>query len=139
MVKDTSDTADVKEPAGTAEDLDLGKTGMDAMQDGDEPLAPGEEFDINDWSGYPKGPKPNGPFRLVEGEEYDRARADANAANHQLHLDNPSLQGKEIHEIKPVKFGGSPTDIDNKMALTHKQHQEYTTWWNRKQAELTGE
>jgi hypothetical protein len=39
--------------------------------------------------------------------------------------------GKQIHEIQPIKFGGSPTNPLNKIALTPKQHAAATTWWNQ--------
>ncbi len=43
---------------------------------------------------------------------------------------NPRLKGLEIHEIHPVKFGGNPTDMANKIFLTPTQHAEYTNFWN---------
>jgi len=61
--------------------------------------------------GYPGGiPQPGGPFRLLEGTEYESARNAANQANQALHRADPSLAGTEIHEIQPVKFGGNPID-----------------------------
>jgi hypothetical protein len=67
------------------------------------------EFSIMNWDKYPKNlPKPNGPFRLIEGTEYDTARSaanQANQANQALHAADPSLKGMQIHEIQPVKFG----------------------------------
>jgi hypothetical protein len=64
-------------------------------------------FSIADWSGYPANvPKPTGPFNLLEGAEYDAARAEANAANRAMHQADPSLNGLQLHEIQPVKFGG---------------------------------
>jgi hypothetical protein len=86
-----------------------------------------------DWSGYPQNPnvpRPKGPIRIIEGAEYDAARAQANAANQALHRANPSLKGFEIHEIKPVKFGGDPIGIGNKVPLTPSEHMEFTKWWN---------
>jgi hypothetical protein len=54
-------------------------TGTTALREG--------SFSITDWSGYPAGvPKPTGPFRLVEGAEYDTARAAANQANNNIRL-----------------------------------------------------
>jgi RHS repeat-associated protein len=93
-----------------------------------------------DWSTYPQHPmvpKPEGPFRILEGAEYETARAQANAANRALHQANPSLQGFNIHEIHPVKFGGSPTDITNKVALTPIEHAQFTSWWNEVLRDLT--
>jgi RHS repeat-associated protein len=89
------------------------------------------EFSVTNWDGYPKnGPKPKGPFRLLEGKEYEDARQAANNANAALHRIDPGLKGKQIHEIQPVKFGGSPTDSVNKIPLTPKEHAEYTRYWN---------
>lgn len=89
------------------------------------------EFSINNWEGYPNnGPKPDGPFRLLEGEEYQNARKAANNANTALHRKDPELKGKQIHEIHPVKFGGSPTDNAKKIPLSPKEHAEYTRYWN---------
>lgn len=43
----------------------------------------------------------------------------------------------DIHEVHPVKFGGSPTDVNNKIPLLPSKHQEYTNFWNsiQRQAE----
>jgi len=38
--------------------------------------------------------------------------------------------GKEIFEIQPVIFGGSPTDPANKVVLTRAQHIEAVRYWN---------
>jgi hypothetical protein len=35
----------------------------------------------------------------------------------------------EVHEIKTVKFGGSPTDRLNKVVVPEDLHEEYTQWW----------
>jgi len=94
------------------------------------------EFSIIDWKGYPNRPKPDGPFRMLEGGEYQAARKAANSANRKLHRSDPSLKGKQLHEVKPVKFGGSPTNPSNKAALSPKQHAEYTKYWNRLQRDL---
>jgi hypothetical protein len=77
-------------------------------------------------------PRPPGPYRFLEGEEYAAARAAANKANAALRKADPAkYAGKQIHEILPVKFGGSPTDPANKVALTPTEHARYTTFWNR--------
>jgi hypothetical protein len=94
------------------------------------------EFSIIDWNGYPNGPKPEGPFRMLQGTEYDEARKAANSANRRLHRSDPSLKGLQLHEMKPVKFGGSPTDPANKVRLSPKDHAEYTKFWNRLQRDL---
>jgi RHS repeat-associated protein len=85
------------------------------------------------WRGYPEGiPQPQGPFRILTGAEYEAARKAANQANQAIRKADPdSLVGKEIHEIKPVKFGGSPTDPSNKTPLQASVHrQQATPWWN---------
>ena len=88
-------------------------------------------FSRVDWSGYPEGaPKPRGFYRILEGEEYDTARRIANGVNSGLHRSNPSLAGLQIHEIHPVKFGGSPSDLINKLFLTPEEHAKFTTFWN---------
>ncbi|HEV2987795.1 MAG TPA: RHS repeat-associated core domain-containing protein [Candidatus Angelobacter sp.] len=89
-------------------------------------------FSIHDWSGYPRGlPRPSGPFRILQGEEYTTARAAANQANRTLRQANPQTYGgQQVHEIHPVKFGGSPTAPANKAPLAPAVHSQYTTWWN---------
>ncbi|KFC19312.1 hypothetical protein [Chryseobacterium sp. FH1] len=79
-------------------------------------------FSVADWSKYPSAlPKPTGPFKLLEGAEYDAARK-ANPG---------AYKGMEIHEIHPVKYGGSPTDPANKIAIPRDYHRKTVTpWWN---------
>jgi hypothetical protein len=100
-------------------------------------LKPGS-FSIRDWTGYPSGvPKPKGPFRLLEGAEYDAARKAANEANAALRRADPAkYAGKQIHEIQPVKYGGSPTDPANKIALDPSVHRQFNAWWYRLQKSL---
>lgn len=91
-----------------------------------------DAFYIDDWTGYPDElPRPEGPFRIIDGDEYDVARKLANSTNSKIHSNRPDLKGLQIHEMHPVKFGGSPIDIDNKIALTPKEHAKYTTYWNK--------
>ncbi|WP_237421200.1 hypothetical protein [Flavobacterium sp. Sd200] len=89
-------------------------------------------FSVLDRHGYPAGgPKPNGPFRLLEGVEYSAARQAANSANRTLRASNPSaFESLQIHEIQSVIFNGNPTDISNKLFLTPQQHIQYTNFWN---------
>jgi hypothetical protein len=94
------------------------------------------EFDILDWTDYPDGQKPEGPFRLLDDEEYEQARQEANNANRELHKLHPEWEDLEIHEIHPVKFGGDPTDPANKIAITPEEHAKFTAWWNNVQREL---
>jgi hypothetical protein len=90
-------------------------------------------FDLINWAKYPSwAPKPTGTLRVLAGAEYDAARKAANAANAALRRADPAAYaGKQIHEIIPVKFGGSPTDIANKIAVTPAQHAELTNFWNQ--------
>lgn len=85
-----------------------------------------------DWSGYPEGgEKLEGPFRVLEGQEQTTARNAANRANGQIHRADPSLAGKEIHEIHSVKFGRDPTSLANKVPLSPSEHRAFTTFWAR--------
>jgi len=87
-------------------------------------------FSVADWTGYPTSlPKPTGPFKLLEGAEYDLARKTANNANRLLHKANPEFKGMQIHEIHPVKFGGDPTNPLNKALLTPEEHRLYNAFW----------
>ncbi len=96
-------------------------------------------FSVSDWTGYPSGiSRPSGPFRLLQGQEYKTARALADKTNVQLRR-QWGLTGKpyDIHEIHPVKFGGSPTDLANKMILPRGFHRRaLSPWWLRFQRGL---
>ncbi|GJH36297.1 hypothetical protein CBA19CS91_26090 [Paraburkholderia hospita] len=94
----------------------------------------GGGFSTIDWNGYPEGvPVPSGPFQLIDGAEYDAARKDANAANSSIRQQQGLVgQPVDIHEVQPVKFGGSPTDPGNKVVLPQDIHrQQVTPWWNK--------
>ena len=91
-----------------------------------------KQFNRLDWSEYPEGAKkPKGYYRLLEGDEYDAARKVANDVNRNIHKMNPEYAGLQIHEIHPVKFGGSPSNWNNKVVLTPSEHAKYTVFWNR--------
>lgn len=49
---------------------------------------------------------------------------------------NDDLRGREIFEITPVILGGSPTDPQNKVALTREQHIQAVRYWNSVVASL---
>ena len=83
-------------------------------------------------------PQPEGPFRLLDGQEYQDARNAANLENRAIHASDPSFDGLQIHEVHPVKFGGDPTNPANKVGLTQAEHAQYTTWWNCLQRKLEG-
>jgi hypothetical protein len=106
-----------------------------------EPITPPfreGSFSIRDWTGYPDYvPKPQGPFRLLQGEEYKAAREAANRANKKIRRTDPAMYiDKDVHEIHTVKFGGNPTDQANKMVLSKKAHRFVTDWWERQQRNL---
>jgi len=44
---------------------------------------------------------------------------------------NKDLIGKEIHEIHPVVFGGSPLDPKNKVLVPVKDYAELVVFWNK--------
>ena len=88
------------------------------------------DIEVTDWKYYPEGqPTPEGPLKLIDGDEYIKLRKEANNANRNIHNSNPSLKGIDIHEVKPVKWGGSPTDLSNKIPLTRSEHVKLTGWW----------
>jgi len=100
---------------------------------------PSGSFSISDWSTYPAGvPRPQGPLRIVEGAEYDAARAAADKANAAIRKEQGLVgQPVDVHEIQPVKFGGSPTDSANKVNLPRDVHrQQVTPWWNQLQKDI---
>lgn len=70
----------------------------------------------------------------MEGLELKNARNLANSTNQSLRNSNPSFfKGLEIHEIQPVKFNGSPTDLNNKLFLTPKEHRAFSNYWIKQQ------
>lgn len=92
-----------------------------------------------DWSGYPNYLyKPTGPFVILEGDEYRNARDMANKENAKIHRKYPQLRGYQIHEVHPVKFGGNPVALNNKVILTLKEHSEVTAFWNSLLSKLKG-
>lgn len=95
-------------------------------------------FIIKDWSDYPDDyvpvPDKNKIWTFLEGDDYTGARDAANTFNRNMRSSDPyySNNGLEIHEIEPVKMGGSPTDLNNKVAIQSQAHRRYVTpWWNK--------
>ena len=100
-------------------------------------LHPDGEIEITDWKGYPEnGPKPEGKLQIIDGDEYQQARNVANKENSAIHRNNPELKGKDIHEIQPIKFNGSPTERSNKIVLSRREHSRYTRFWNEVQRQV---
>ena len=44
---------------------------------------------------------------------------------------NMSAVGKEVHEIHPIVFGGSPTDDKNKALVPSEEHAKLSVFWNK--------
>jgi len=65
------------------------------------------------------------------GTRYHSSRQGANKANAMMRRADYSLAGKQIHEVQPVKFGGNPTDLANKIPLAPSTHYSVTNWWNK--------
>ena len=42
-----------------------------------------------------------------------------------------SAVGREVHEVLPIIFGGSPTDPKNKILVTPDEHAQYVLYWNK--------
>ena len=100
-------------------------------------------FIIKDWSDYPDDyvpvPDKNKIWTFLEGDDYTEARDAANVFNRNLRSSDShySNNGLEIHEIEPVKMGGSPTDLNNKVAIQSQAHRRYVTpWWNKLRNEV---
>jgi hypothetical protein len=126
---DNPDSEATSPPPDTEQQDQRQEVTTDDQQPTDDQRA--EEFQIDDWTGYPDGPRPEGPFRILEGDEYKTARDAANRANRAIHRADPSLADKQIHEVHPVKFNGDPVDPSNKVPVSPQEHAAYTTWWNR--------
>jgi hypothetical protein len=94
-------------------------------------------FSVIDWSAYPAGvPRPPAgtTYRLLTGADYTAARRLADNANALLRRQGLVPAGYQVHEIVPVKFGGSPTDPANKVYLPITTHQtQVSPWWYRVQ------
>lgn len=88
------------------------------------------EIEITDWEGYSEnGPKPKGKLKLLDKKEYAKALKEKNAAIRKYHRSHPECDGMEIHEVHPVKFSGSLTDVNNKIPLSPEIHRMYTKFW----------
>jgi len=123
-----------------AEDV-LGKSADKEAQPTGTADLPSGSFSISDWTGYPAlVPKPEGPFRLLESTEYNAARNAADKANRTIRRQQGLVrQSVDVHEINPVKFGGSPIDTSNKIVLPREVHrQQATPWWNQLLKDLGG-
>jgi len=78
---------------------------------------------------------------MVGGAEYADALAAKRAINAAINRELPLWRsaGLEWHEITPIKFGGSPTDLANKIPLPAGFHRsQVTPWWNSLQRSIQG-
>jgi RHS repeat-associated protein len=98
-------------------------------------------FSVVDWTGYPPNlPKPAGPMNLLPtGSDELLAAQRAKAVINNDLREAFGLRGvdMDIHEIQPVKFNGSPTDLSNKLLIPRDLHQQVVTpFWNQLQKDI---
>jgi filamentous hemagglutinin len=87
-------------------------------------------FSIWDWKGYPtKGVRPSGTFKLVPKGQTAQLREIVKIENGAIRDEAERLghpfTGSQVHEVKPIKFGGSPTDPANKVIVPDELHHLY--------------
>jgi hypothetical protein len=70
-------------------------------------------------------------------QEFLHALAEVDDDDGSLPQIEMSAVGKEVHEIHPIVFGGSPTDDKNKVLVTSEEHAELCVFWNRMYREKT--
>jgi len=119
-----------------AEVGNLGKVESGTVQTG---LKEGS-FSVTDWGNLPENLRPTGPLNLLPtGSDELIAAQRAKALANDTLRNNLDLTGvpMDIHEIQPVKFGGSPTDLGNKTLLPRDFHQQVVTpFWNQLQRDI---
>ena len=131
-------------PAAVAEAADAGAAPALATEDAAVANVRPGDFSIIDWSGFPEHPdipkevlRPRSPVRIVSTEDNASARRLAEVLHKELRR-KWGLVGKdvEIHDIQPLKFGGSPTDLSNKIVLDSEFHQQVSAWWKKLQRDI---
>ncbi len=120
--------------SGVASGAKIGGLGRRAAGLTEPVRLPTGSFSVVDMSTFPvPGLAPTGPLRMVDGAEYASARSAANAANRAIRRDaeaaGVSIKSMHVHEVQPVKFGGSPTDLGNKVLLPDQVHYQISGWW----------
>jgi hypothetical protein len=102
-------------------------------------LKPGS-FSVIDWGTLPEHLRPTGPLNLLQtGSDELVAAQRAKALANDALRSSLDLRGvpMDIHEIQPVKFGGSPTDLGNKTLVPRDFHQQVVTpFWNQLQRDI---
>ena len=97
-------------------------------------------FSVIDWGNLPEHLQPTGPLNLLPtGSDELIAAQRAKALSNDTLRDSLDLNGvpMDIHEIQPMKFGGSPTALENKTLLPRDVHQQIVTpFWNQLQRDI---
>ena len=63
--------------------------------------------------------------------EFLHTLEEMNPGNGSLPEIERSAVGKEVHEIQPIIFGGSPADEKNKALVPSEQHAKLSVFWNQ--------
>ena len=74
-------------------------------------------------------PRPQGPFRRLEGDAARAAFERGRAANRALHAAHRELDGYEIAEVHPVLLGGDPVAPENKRAVNWETYDALARFW----------
>jgi RHS repeat-associated protein len=100
----------------------------------------GGEFMLFNWKGYPKNrPQPKGTLNYIDDAKYQPNRKLANDENARIkEAAKLNTVWSEVHEIKPVRFGGDPIDPGNKEVLSPPEHWEVSAFWRDVQRWITG-
>lgn len=77
------------------------------------------------------------PWRRVQSAARERRTRSPPALRLAECKFGPFAEGWDIHEVHPVKFGGSPTDLGNKVAILPAEHWQISAFWKALQRELT--
>lgn len=96
------------------------------------------EFSVLSWKGYPDGLARPETLRWIDDAEYAAARKLANDTNSALRAEWGVPRGWQIHEVQPVRFGGNPVDIANKIVVQQEFHQQISGWWRSLQWGVSG-
>jgi len=109
--------------ASAATDFAIGLYGSDDPFGGLTIGSVDGSFSVVDWSGYPEGgAKPEGPFRMLEGQELKDAQAASKRTLDAIHRADPSLA--DLHHVHPIQFGGSPNG--ETIPLSRAAHAKFT-------------
>lgn len=85
------------------------------------------------------------PFIPLEAEDAEQQAASftefvlSSAAAEESSELNEEAVGMEVHEIHPILFGGSPTDLANKVLVSPATHAQACRYWNQLYRDLPNE